>query len=97
MVDSEKIDLLLTIVQDMKAEMQDVKTDIQDMKAEMQDMKTAIVNTNSRVDSLESQLKQTERALKNEIHKECFLVLDEVERVHAILDQHKYDKSVHTA
>lgn len=25
------------------------------------------------------------------------LILDEVERVHAILDQHKTDKSIHTA
>lgn len=42
-------------------------------------------------------LKQTERVLKNEIRKECGLVLDEVERVHNILDKHKEDKSAHTA
>lgn len=50
-----------------------------------------------RMDNLESQVKQTERVLKNEIRKECGLVLDEVERVHCILDKHKADKSVHTA
>jgi len=83
MTDSEKLDLLLT--------------EMQGMKTEMQGMKADIINTNNRIDNLESQVKQTECALKNEIHKECFLVLDEVERVHAILDQHKYDKSVHTA
>ena len=90
MKDSEKLDLLLTAVQDMKDDMQGMKTDIQSLNVEM-------VNVNSRIDNLESQIKQTEHALRNEIHKECFLVLDEVERVHAILDQHKYDRSVHTA
>lgn len=56
-----------------------------------------INNTNERIDNLETQMKQTERVLKNEIRKECSLVLDEVERVHNILDKHKADKSVHTA
>lgn len=46
---------------------------------------------------VKADLKQTERVLKNEIRKECGLVLDEVERVHDILDKHKADKSAHTA
>ncbi len=46
---------------------------------------------------VKADLKQTERVLKNEIRKECGLVLDEVERVHNILDKHKEDKSAHTA
>ena len=69
MIDSEKLDLLLT---------------------EMQNM-------NDRIDNLESQIQQTERVLKNEIRKECSFVLDEVERVHNILDKHKADTTVHTA
>ena len=64
--------------------------DMQGMKADMQSM-------NSRIDNLELQMKQTEQNLKHEIRKECSLVLDEVERVHSILDRHKADKSVHTA
>lgn len=83
MTDSEKLDLLL-------AEMQGMKADMQGMKADMQGL-------NGRVDSLESQMKQTERVLKNEIRKECALILDEVERVHGILEKHKADKSAHTA
>lgn len=83
MTDSEKLDLLLAEMQGMKADMQGMKADIQGL--------------NGRVDSLESQMKQTERVLKNEIRKECALVLDEVERVHGILEKHKADKSVHTA
>lgn len=65
--------------------------------SEMRDMKSEMINANSRIDNLESQLKQTERVLKNEIRKECDLILDEVERVHSILDKHKEDKAVHTA
>lgn len=65
--------------------------------SEMQSMKTDMQSMNSRIDNVESQIKQTERVLKNEIRKECGLVLDEVERVHDILDKHKEDKAAHTA
>ena len=64
--------------------------DMRGMKADMRGM-------NIRIDNLELQMKQTEQNLKHEIRKECGLVLDEVERVHSILDRHKADKSVHTA
>ena len=65
--------------------------------SEMQGMKVDMQNMNSRIDNVESQIKQTERVLKNEIRKECELVLDEIERVHTILDSHKADKSAHSA
>ena len=90
MTDSDKLDLLLTEMQDMKSDMQSMKSDIQSMKSDIQ-------NVNDRIDNLESQVKQTEHALKNEIRKECSLVLDEVERVHTILDKHKADTTKHTA
>ena len=90
MTDSEKLDLILSEMQGMKADMQNMKADMQNMKVDMQNM-------NSRIDNVESQIKQTERVLKNEIRKECELVLDEIERVHTILDSHKADKSAHSA
>lgn len=90
MTDSEKMDLLLAEMQSMKTEMQGMKTEIQAMKTDMRSM-------SSRIDSVETQVKQTERVLKNEIRKECALVLDEVERVHGILDKHKADTTKHTA
>lgn len=52
---------------------------------------------NERLDSIELQVKSTERTLKNEIRKSETLILDEVERVHNILDKHKQDKKVHSA
>lgn len=52
---------------------------------------------NERLDSIELQVKSTERTLKNEIRKSESLILDEVERVHNILDKHKQDKKAHSA
>ncbi len=45
-------------------------------------------------------LKEEVRVMKGEIihlHRYSDLILDEVERVHSILDMHKADKRVHTA
>ena len=80
MTNSEKIDLLLAEMQGMKSDMQSMKSDMRGMKSDMQDMKF---------------IKQTERVLRNEIKKEFGLVLDEIERVHSILDKHKADASMH--
>lgn len=52
---------------------------------------------NDRIDSIELQIKQTERILKNEIRNSENLILDEVERVHKILDKHKNDDTKHIA
>ena len=97
MTDSEKIDLILLDIRGMQTDMQGMKADMQGMKADIQGMKADMQSMNSRIDNLELQMKQTEQNLKHEIRKECSLVLDEVERVHSILDRHKADKSVHTA
>ena len=50
-----------------------------------------------RMDSVELQIKSTERNLKNQIMKSESLILDEVERVHVILDDHIHDTKKHTA
>lgn len=90
MTDSEKLDMILSKMQSMDDRMQNIESRMDNMDDKMQNME-------NRMDNLESQVKQTERVLKDEIQKECGLVLDEVERVHYILDKHKSDKSVHTA
>ncbi len=65
--------------------------------AEMQGMKSEMQNMGCRLDSLELQVNQTERILKNEIRKSETLILDEVERVHNILDKHQNDTTKQTA
>ena len=49
------------------------------------------------INDVRIQVEQTERILKNEIRKSEYLILDEVERVHSLLEEHKNDKTVHTA
>ena len=70
---------------------------LQPINERLDSIETQIHPINERLDSLELQLKHTENALKNEIRKSEYLILDEVERVHDILDRHKADKTVHTA
>lgn len=83
MTDSEKLDLILSEMQGMKGEIKILNEKVSGLEKDMIDVK--------------ADLKQTERVLKNEIRKECGLVLDEVERVHDILDKHKENKTAHTA
>ena len=90
MTNGEKLDLLITDMQGMKIDMEGMKTDMREMKSDIESM-------NGRIDNLELQVKQTEHELKSEIRKECAMVLDEVERVHSILDKHKADTARHTA
>jgi len=83
MTDSEKIDLLLLQMQAMNERFNGVDIQMQAM--------------NERLDGVELQIKSTERRLKNEIRKSESLILDEVERVHMILDEHIHDTNKHTA
>ncbi len=85
MTNSEKLDLLLVEMQDMKSDMQNMNNKIDNLESQM----------NNKISNLESQMKQTECSLRNEIKKEFGLILDEVERVHNILDRHKADTSIH--
>lgn len=84
----EKLDFLMETLISMKGDIQDMKGDIQNMKGDIQTL-------NVRMDGLELQIKSTERMLKNEIHKSESLILDEVERVHEILNAHIADKRKH--
>lgn len=52
---------------------------------------------NGRMGGMELQIRSTERNLKNQIMKSESLILDEVERVHVILDDHIHDTKKHTA
>ena len=51
----------------------------------------------STLDELEEQIKHTEQNLRKEIVKSENLILDEVSRVHHILNEHIADKNVHIA
>lgn len=65
--------------------------------AQMQSMNERMSDFENRMDGIELQIKSTERNLKNQIMKSESLILDEVERVHMILDDHIHDTKKHTA
>lgn len=65
--------------------------------SQMKAMNERMNNFEMRMDSVELQIKSTERNLKNQIMKSESLILDEVERVHVILDDHIHDTKKHTA
>ncbi len=72
MTDSEKFDLILSKLDSLENEIQDIKKDVSNVKRQV--MKST------------AELKAMDE-----------MILDEVERVHSILDKHKEDKTVHTA
>lgn len=65
MTDSEKLDLILS--------------EIQDMKKDVNALKRQVIKSTAELKAMDE------------------MILDEVERVHIILDKHKSDKTVHTA
>ncbi len=100
MTDNE---LLLAMSDIMDKKMQTLKEDLesqlnQSSQSLKGDLESQLKQSSQTLkEDLEAQLKQLEKNLKNEIHKSEYLILDEVERIHDILDKHKEDKSVHTA
>ena len=96
LTDSEKLDFLITEIVGMKTDIQGMKSEIQGMKADIQGMQSEIKSMNTHMDNHESQLKSTERILRNQIMKSESLILGEVERVHLILDQHLHNQAMHT-
>lgn len=72
-------------------------TDSEKLDLLLSQMKAMNERMEMRMDSVELQIKSTERNLKNQIMKSESLILDEVERVHMILDDHIHDTKKHTA
>ena len=104
MTDSKKIDVILNCMQKMDermdkmdAHMQKMDERMDKMDAHMQKMDERMDKMDARMDTIESQIKQSERVLKNEIRNSENLILDEVERVHKILEKHKNDNNKHIA
>lgn len=74
-----------------------LQTELQPVKEDISALKQETIELSQRIDNLELQTKQMEHVLRDEIRKSEYLKLDEVERVHAILDKHKSDTTKHTA
>lgn len=86
MTDSEKIDLLLKKITGMD----------QKFSAKFTEMDEKFVGIDQRFTGIEKDIVDIKADLKR-LQQDDALILDEVERVHVILEKHKSDKSVHTA
>lgn len=68
--------------------------------SEIQDMKTRILSLDTRMQGLETKFHtfkiQTQKSI-SELKPMDETILDEVERVHSILDKHKNDTAIHMA
>jgi outer membrane murein-binding lipoprotein Lpp len=93
MTDSEKLDLLLEKVQSIEADVNTLKSDVSDLKNDTNDLRNDVNTLKDNVSALKRQLLRSTAELKATDD----LILDEVERVHDILDKHKSDTKAHTA
>ena len=86
MTDSEKLDLLLEKTISMESDITSVKSDITSMKSN-------IVSIENDIPKLKRQILKTKVELKGMDD----MILDEVERVHKILNKHIANSAVHSA
>lgn len=97
----QKLDPVKNEIQDMKGEIQTIKGEVQTMKGEIQDMKGEIQTIKedqaAMKSELQMQIKRTEQNLRTEIRESENLILQEVSRVHHILNDHIGNQNVHTA
>lgn len=89
--------LLQTELQPVKEDISTLKQETRALREDVSTLKQETIELSQRIDNLELQTKQTEHVLRDEIRRSEYLILDEVERVHAILDKHKSDTTKHTA
>ncbi len=89
MTDSEKLDLILNKVTGFDERFARI-----DERLAGLDEKFTVFD--QRVSNIEKDVIDIKGDLRH-LHRNAEFILDEVERVHAILDQHKADKTVHTA
>ena len=100
MTDREILELLLKEITDMKTDMSDIKTEIFDIKTEISDMKTEISDMKTEMSDMKKDINGIKRKIMvstAELKAMDSMILDEVERVHEILDKHKADTRVHSA
>lgn len=105
-----KLDSIELDMQEVKANIEGLKDDMNGVKTDISGLKTDMVNVKTDIDGLKTvtqALRQTVANLESNmanvkvelelLHRENIFILDEVERVHEILNRHKNDRSVHTA
>ena len=82
MTDSEKLDLILEKVAGLDGKVTSLDERLTNLEKDVTDLKADMIDVKSDL---------------RRLHRDDELILDEVERVHTILERHMNNKSVHTA
>lgn len=67
MTDSQKLDLLLSEMKDVKTDVRTLKEDVQTLKGDVQTLKGDVQTLNEKTDAIESRVINTDLILENEI------------------------------
>ncbi len=100
MTDSQKLDLLLEKVVSLEGKMDSFEGKMDSFEGRMDSFEGKLSFFEGRVSSLEGEVSSfREYVMKSidELKSMDVMILDEVERVHRILDKHKADPSAHIA
>ena len=76
MTDSEKLDLILNNISDLKSDMQDIKQDVANLKSDMQDVKQDVANLKSDMQDVKQKVANLELNMQDVKQKVANLELD---------------------
>lgn len=65
MSDSEKLDLILSEVQNVKSEVQDIKSELHEVKSELQNVKLRVQSVESEVQNVKSEVQNVKSEVQN--------------------------------
>lgn len=96
MTDNELLLAIYSNIQTMQGDLASVKGDVEAVKTDLVSVKDDVESVTGDIETVKIEIKHLRReTIKMQAMDEA--ILDEVERVHHILIDHKADKTVHTA
>jgi uncharacterized protein YhaN len=90
-------ELLFTLSNMMDQKLTPIANRLDKIDARLENVEHRLDDVEHRLDTVEQQIKYTEHSLNLKIVESENLILDEVSRVHRILEEHRQNKFVHTA
>lgn len=107
MTDSEKIDLILLKINSMEKDFGELKEDVSELKEDVSELKKDVSVLKQDVSKLKEDVTSLQVSddrlssqlikFRDESREMDAMILDEVERVHTILERHKLEKAAHSA
>ena len=94
---ADRLDKIDARLENVEHRLDDVEHRLDDVEHRLDNMEHRLDTMEHRLDTVEQQIKHTEHSLNLKIVESENLILDEVSRVHRILEEHRQNKFVHTA